>query len=124
VTAPSASTAALDLAGEWLIEEEDKTYTAVLDRQGNGTYTHQDGTLRAVSFEDGRLAGTWHQTGNDREGGFEVLFAEDGNEARGVWWYTRVGKQNNIPPRLHGGTYIWKRSPAGAATKPARAAAP
>jgi len=110
---------ALDLSGQWLIEEEDKSYTASLDRQGNGTYTHQGGTLRAVSFDGRRLSGTWKQTGNDREGGFEVLFSEDGHEARGVWWYTRVGSRNNIPPRLHGGAYVWKRVRPGVGQQPA-----
>ena len=47
--------------------------------------------------------------GNDREGGFEVLLSEDGTQAKGVWWYLRVGTQKNIPPREHGGTYTWKR---------------
>lgn len=100
---------ALDLSGDWLIEEEDKSYTASLDGQGNGTYTHQGGTFRTLKFEDRLLLGTWHQPENDREGGFEVLFSENGNEARGVWWYTRVGSRKNIPPRLHGGTYVWTR---------------
>ncbi len=100
-----------DLRGEWHIEEEDKSYTAFLDRRGNGSYTHQGGTFHTTRYEDRTLLGTWHQTGNDREGGFEVLISEDGTEARGVWWYTRVGSRNNIPPRLHGGTYFWSHLP-------------
>ncbi|HKW86786.1 MAG TPA: hypothetical protein VJM82_06930, partial [Nitrospiraceae bacterium] len=63
---------------------------------------------------------TWRQTGNDREGGFEVLLSEDGTDAKGIWWYTRVGDRNNIPPREHGGTYVWKRltpPPTSAATR-------
>jgi len=55
--------------------------------------------------------GTWQQGGNDREGGFDLLISEDGQEARGVWWYTRVGEHHNIPPRQWGGTYHWKRMP-------------
>ena len=39
----------------------------------------------------------------------EVLLSEDGKEAKGVWWYTRVGNHKNIPAREHGGTYQWKR---------------
>lgn len=108
----SSSAPALDLSGTWLIEEEDKTYTAQLGPDGSGTYSHKGGTFRTVEFTDSRLLGAWHQTGNDREGGFEVVFAQDGSEARGVWWYTRVGSRNNIPPRLHGGTYVWKRLPS------------
>ncbi|MEE9182688.1 MAG: nuclear transport factor 2 family protein [candidate division NC10 bacterium] len=99
-----------DLSGEWLIEEEDKSYRAFLDRNGNGSYTHKGGTFRTISCIDRRLIGTWHQTGNDREGGFEVLLSEDATHAKGIWWYTRVGTRNNIPPRQHGGTYLWKRA--------------
>ncbi len=110
----------LDLSGEWLIEEEDKTYRAFLDRKGNGSYTHQGGTFHAISSIDRRLLGTWHQTGNDREGGFEVLLSEDATQAQGIWWYTRVGTRNNIPPRLHGGTYLWKRLSPPAQRTPAQ----
>jgi len=98
-----------DLSGKWFIEEEDRSYTANLDEKGNGPYTHQGGQYTAVQFKDRKLLGTWSQTGNDREGGFEVLFSEDGQEARGIWWYTRVNTNNNIPPREQGGTFIWKR---------------
>ncbi len=108
-TAVTSGPVRLDLSGAWLIEEEDKSYTASLDGQGNGTYTHQGGSFRTVTFKDRLLSGTWRQTENDREGGFEVLFSESGDEARGVWWYTRVGSRKNIPPRLHGGTYVWTR---------------
>jgi hypothetical protein len=79
-----------DLSGEWevLEVEDDKRYKATLDRLWQGT---------------------WQQPGNDREGGFELLLSEDGTQAKGVWWYSRVGTRNNIPPREHGGTYQWKR---------------
>lgn len=113
-TAAASRPVTLDLSGDWLIEEEDKSYTASLDGRGNGTYTHQGGSFRTLKFENRLLLGTWRQTGNDREGGFEVLFSESGDEARGVWWYTRVGTRKNIPPRLHGGTYVWKRAAAPA----------
>ncbi len=108
-TAVTSSFLTFDLSGDWLIEEEDKSYTASLDGQGNGPYSHQGGSFRTLKFEHRLLLGTWHQTGNDREGGFEVLFSESGDEARGVWWYTRVGSRKNIPPRVHGGTYVWTR---------------
>ncbi len=98
-----------DLSGEWEIEEEDKSYKATLDRSGNGSYTHQGGRLTTTGVAGLKWQGTWRQTGNDREGGFEVLLSEDGTEAKGIWWYTRVGERNNIPPREHGGTYVWKR---------------
>lgn len=100
-----------DLSGEWevLEPEENKTYRATLDRHGNGPYTWQGGQFKTTSFNDRRWHGTWKQTGNDREGGFELVLSEDGTEARGIWWYQRVGKQDNIPPRKHGGNYVWKR---------------
>jgi len=98
-----------DVSGEWDIEEEDKTYRAVLDKHGNGNYSWQGGRIDTITIEDRKWLGTWRQTGNDREGGFEVLLSEDGREARGVWWYTRVGDRKNIPPREWGGKYLWKR---------------
>ena len=98
-----------DLSGEWEIEEEDKSYKATLDRSGNGSYTHQGGRLRTIEIAGRKWQGTWRQPGNDREGGFEVLLSEDATQARGIWWYTRVGERTNIPPREHGGSYVWKR---------------
>jgi hypothetical protein len=103
------SSAHLDLSGEWEIQEEDKSYRATLDKNGNGTYPYQGGRITTTSFVDRKWLGTWHQTGNDREGGFDVLLSEDGSEAKGVWWYTRVGDRKNIPPRQWGGSYVWKR---------------
>lgn len=100
-----------DLSGEWEVfePEDNKTYRATLDQQGNGPYTWQGGYFTTTSFKDRRWHGTWKQTGNDREGGFELVLSEDGTEARGIWWYLRVGNKNNIPPRQHGGNYVWKR---------------
>lgn len=100
-----------DLSGEWEIleVEDDKRYKATLDKNGNGPYTQHGGRFTTTKFSDRLWQGTWHQPGNDREGGFEVLLSEDGTQAKGVWWYTRVGTHTNIPPREHGGTYLWKR---------------
>ena len=100
-----------DLSGEWdiLEVEDDKRYKATLDRNGNGPYTQQDGRFTTTKIADRLWQGTWQQPGNDREGGFELLLSEDGAHAKGVWWYTRVGNQKNIPPREHGGTYRWTR---------------
>lgn len=105
------STKAYDLSGEWEIleVEESRTYRATLDRQGNGPYTWQDGQFKTTSFVDRRWRGTWKQTGNDREGEFELVVSKDGTVANGIWWYVRVGTRNNIPPREHGGSYVWKR---------------
>jgi hypothetical protein len=99
----------LDVSGTWEIQEEDKTYRAVLDASGNGRYTWQQGMLVTTRIANGQWEGTWHQTGNDREGGFEVRLSEDGMTAQGRWWYTRVGSRGNIPPRQWGGDYRLKR---------------
>ena len=103
--------AQVDLSGEWEIleVEDDKRYRATLDKSGNGPYTQHGGRFTTSRFSDRLWQGTWQQPGNDREGGFEILLSEDGKEAKGVWWYTRVGTHKNIPPREHGGTYHWKR---------------
>lgn len=108
-TVPPSSTP--DLSGEWdiLEVEDDKRYKASLDKSGNGPYTQHGGRFTTTKYADRLWQGTWQQPGNDREGGFEVLLSEDGTQARGVWWYTRVGNHKNIPPREHGGTYQWKR---------------
>jgi hypothetical protein len=102
---------ALDLSGEWdiLEVEDDKRYKAALDKAGNGSYTQHGGRFVTTKFADRLWQGTWQQPGNDREGAFELLLSEDGTQAKGVWWYSRVGTQKNIPPREHGGTYVWKR---------------
>lgn len=103
-----------DLSGEWEIielvgKEEDKRYRATLDRNGNGPYTQQGGRFTTTSYSDRHWEGTWHQPGNDREGGFELLLSEDGSQAEGIWWYSRVGTRTGIPPKAHGGNYLWKR---------------
>lgn len=106
-----ASVTMPDVSGEWdiLEVEDEKRYKATLDKNGNGPYTQHDGRFVTTKIADRLWQGTWQQPGNDREGGFEVLLSEDGNQAKGVWWYTRVGTHKNIPPREHGGTYQWKR---------------
>jgi len=102
---------AADLSGEWEIleVEDDKRYKATLDKSGNGPYTQHGGRFTTTKFADRLWQGTWQQPGNDREGGFELLLSEDGMQAKGVWWYSRVGTHKNIPPREHGGSYQWKR---------------
>ncbi|MEQ1794697.1 MAG: nuclear transport factor 2 family protein [Nitrospira sp.] len=100
-----------DLSGEWEIleVEDDKRYKATLDKSGNGPYTQHGGHFTTTKFTDRVWQGTWQQPGNDREGGFDLLLSEDGTQAKGVWWYSRVGTHKNIPPREHGGSYQWKR---------------
>ena len=101
----------IDLGGKWEITEieDNKKYYATLDVHGNGPYTWQGGQIATTHFRDRRWQGIWMQSGNDREGGFEVVLSEDGTEAKGIWWYVRVGTRDNIPPRQHGGTYLWRR---------------
>jgi len=107
----AATTVMPDVGGEWEIleVEDEKRYKATLDKSGNGPYTQHGGRFVTTKFADRLWEGTWQQPGNDREGGFEVLLSEDGSEAKGIWWYTRVGNHKNIPPREHGGTYQWKK---------------
>src|SRR2546425_4383331 len=102
-----------NLSGEWEVQEEDKSYKAVLDRNGNGSYSWQSGRIVTAVITGQKWQGTWQQSGNDREGGFELVLSEDGSQARGVWWYTRVGEKSDIPPRQWGGSYVWKRTSAG-----------
>ncbi len=101
----------IDLSGEWAITEieEDKRYVATLNALGHGPYTWQGGQIVTTDYHDRRWQGTWKQPGNDREGGFEVVLSEDGRQAKGIWWYVRVGTRDHIPPRQHGGSYLWKR---------------
>jgi hypothetical protein len=108
-TAPSQTKDQIDFSGEWEIHEEDKSYTAQLNESGNGTYTWQSGRMLTTGVVDHLWEGTWHQAGNDREGGFEVRLSDDGMAAEGAWWYTRVGARLNIPPRQWGGRYRLKR---------------
>jgi len=111
LTTTAHTTASPDLSGEWEIleVEDDKRYKATLDKAGNGPYTQHGGRFVTTKFSDRLWQGTWQQPGNDREGGFEILLSEDGTQAEGIWWYSRVGTHTNIPPREHGGTYQWKR---------------
>lgn len=99
------------LEGQWKILEKDKSYVATLDSQGNGTYTWQSGILKTTEFKNREWRGTWRQSGNDREGGFELFLSKDGMKAKGVWWYTRVGNKDHIPEKKYGGRYIWIRLP-------------
>jgi ketosteroid isomerase-like protein len=112
VTNPPAA-AMPDVSGDWdiLEVEDEKRYKATLDKNGNGPYTQHQGRFVTTKIENRLWQGTWHQPGNDREGGFEVLLSEDGKEAKGIWWYTRVDTRKNIPPKEHGGTYYWKKIP-------------
>ena len=97
-----------NLRGQWRVEETDRAYEASLDPEGNGTYTWQGGQIKTTRLEGRIWEGTWHQPGNDREGGFEVLLSDDRNLGQGSWWYTRVDSRK-VRPREWGGAYVWKR---------------
>ena len=105
ISAPTAETTTvetLDLGGEWEYHEDLGTTKMALDSQGNGTYAWQNGHVTTISLSGRRWEGKWLQEGNDREGGFEVVFSSDGTEAEGKWWYTRVGT-HHLAPREKGG---------------------
>ena len=115
LTPPTTPPNLQDLSGLWEVQEEDKTYHATLDSKGNGPYTHEQGSFTTTELDDRLWSGTWQQLGNDREGEFEMLLSDDYKTAEGVWWYTRVEEHKKIPPRMHGGSYFFKRlGPANA----------
>jgi ketosteroid isomerase-like protein len=105
---PSTAAGASSLGGRWTVQETDRSYEATLDADGNGTYTWQGGQIRTTRLDGRTWQGTWHQPGNDREGGFEVLLSDDRTAGQGSWWYTRVDSRK-VPPREWGGPYVWKR---------------
>lgn len=118
VQRPSEANLSLSqLAGRWMIEEEDRFYCADLDDSGGGNYNWQNGRIATTSFHGRKWIGNWDQSGNDRDGGFEVVLSPNGKEAKGIWWYERVGT-NKIPPRHTGGPYHWTRMEPGAPCKP------
>ena len=97
-----------NLGGKWQVQETDRAYEAMLDANGNGTYTWQGGQIKTTRLEGRTWEGTWHQPGNDREGGFELVLSDDRNLWQGSWWYTRVDSRK-VPPREWGGPYVWRR---------------
>ncbi len=107
---------AFDVSGTWEVVEEERTYQATVDMNGNGTYTWQHGVIYGSVIEGTRWSASWKQPGNDREGGFTVELSADGASAKGRWWYSRVGTQM-IPDPDFGGDYTWrKRSPSALTT--------
>ncbi|MDX1412136.1 MAG: hypothetical protein R3351_08255, partial [Nitrospirales bacterium] len=86
-------------------------YPLTLDQQGKGTYEWQEGRFETTSLSNGIWKGTWHQEGNDREGGFELQLHPDLQSATGNWWYTRIGKDQD--PLEPGGSFSLRRVKAG-----------
>jgi ketosteroid isomerase-like protein len=104
----TAVAGAPNLGGRWTVQETDRRYEATLDADGNGTYTWQGGQIRTTRLDGRTWQGTWHQPGNDREGGFEIVLSDDRTTGQGSWWYTRVDSRK-VAPREWGGPYAWKR---------------
>ena len=103
-----------DLSGQWEWRDDATVQQIVLDKNGNGPYSWQNGHIVTTGVSDGRWEGIWSQEGNDREGGFEVLLRGTEREAEGTWWYTRIGSRI-IPAREQGGSFRMKRISAAAA---------
>jgi len=85
------------LAGEWEVSDGTVERTIVLDCRGVGLYGWQGGIVTTSVVRGDYWAGTWYQSGNDREGGFEVHISPDRFTAEGRWWYTRIGKEHFVP---------------------------
>jgi len=99
-----------DLAGTWEYEDKTGSNIITLNKEGKGPYDWEDGWFETQELEEGVWKGTWFQSGNDREGGFELKWSDDSPVARGRWWYTRIGKDHN--PLEPGGTFTMKRPPS------------
>lgn len=83
------------------------TGEAMLNEKGNGRYPWKQGYFMTETWVGGIWKGTWHQPGNDREGGFELQLSEDLMFAAGRWWYTRIGV--NTSPDKSGGKFTMTR---------------
>ena len=82
-------------AGLWIYEVRFVTGEANLDENGNGGYPWKEGYFVTQGWEGRLWKGTWHQPGNDREGGFEAQLSRDLRYAEGRWWYTRIGSDTS-----------------------------
>jgi hypothetical protein len=98
----------IDVSGEWEFQDEGTAQLVVLDEKGNGVYSWQNGRIITTLISGRQWEGMWYQEGNDREGGFALTLSEDGREAVGTWWYTRIGTRN-IPTRAQGGSFRFTR---------------
>ncbi len=102
------------LAGEWEYEDGASVLLS-LDKQGDGTYEYKDGRFKTLRLEGHTWIGTWHQTENDREGGFWVKLSNDYSEGQGRWWYTRIGSDHT--PSQKGGTFRLSKNTKASLTK-------
>ena len=97
-----------ELAGSWEYVDGNVNYPLILDQEGKGTYEWKKGRFETTSVSNGLWKGTWHQVENDREGGFELQIDPDRQGARGSWWYTRIG--NDDDPLEPGGEFSLQRN--------------
>src|SRR5690242_19458062 len=95
------------LAGEWEYEDNGIVQTLVLNDQGNGNYSWQNGVFMTTSLSGQSWSGSWYQRQNDREGRFEVRLSPDYEEGEGRWWYTRI--EMDTQPRQKGGEFHIRR---------------
>jgi hypothetical protein len=100
-----------DLTGEWKYEEGRVIYPLTLDEEGRGTYKWKEGRFETTNLSNGVWKGTWHQEGNDREGGFELQLHPDLQSATGSWWYTRI--ETDQDPLEPGGSFSLRRVKSG-----------
>ena len=98
---------AFNPAGVWLYEDRLVTGEANLDQNGNGKYPWKRGYFITTTWAGGIWRGTWHQPGNDREGGFELQLSQDLTYASGRWWYSRIGTDTS--PDKPGGKFSMTR---------------
>jgi len=96
-----------DLAGPWEYKDAAGEGMMTLNAEGRGAYEWEEGWFKTLSLENRTWTGVWIQEGNDREGGFKLTFADDASVARGDWWYTRIGKDDD--PLEPGGTFSMSR---------------
>lgn len=112
-TAPDAEVRGIapgiDPSGAWLYEEGGQSLILQLDVNGNGRYQWKGGSFRTESIRDKKWIGTWHQTGNDREGGFSIKMDAKFTSGEGHWWYTRIGAIKD--PKRPGGEFTIERRP-------------
>jgi len=107
VSLESSGDSPVNLSGMWEYHQGEVVYELLLDRHGNGPYDWQEGRFETTALSNGLWKGRWVQLGNDREGGLEARLAKDGMSARGRWWYTRIGNDND--PLEPGGEFTLRR---------------
>jgi len=104
---PPEAGAIFNPAGTWFYQERGHVLALELDSHGNGHYEWQNGSFRTEQIAGLHWTGTWHQRGNDREGGFEIELDAGHRNGKGRWWYTRIGADTK--PARPGGKFTIRR---------------